>query len=109
MSEDRKQLRRLARRFPDKLVDRKGQFDYVEHAVITQVLLALLQLLDASLCVGEQSVALIKISMCCVLDFLDQNDQGLVPWERQLRNRCTTHERGEICTLCERASNSFVQ
>ena len=40
MREDRKQLRRLARRFPDKLVDRKGQFDYVEHAVITQVLLA---------------------------------------------------------------------
>ncbi len=36
---DRRQLRRLARRFPPELVDKKGKFDFVEHAVITQVLL----------------------------------------------------------------------
>ncbi len=40
MGKIREQLRRLARRFPGKLISKKGKFDYVDHAVITQVLLA---------------------------------------------------------------------
>lgn len=36
---DRRQLRRLARRFPKEFWKRKGKFPYIEHAMITQVLL----------------------------------------------------------------------
>ncbi len=51
MSEEkREQLKKLARRVPDRFIKQKGQFDYVGHDVVTQVLLAVHGPFDFDLC-----------------------------------------------------------